>query len=402
MCAYCVRGEKMTKKINQDPSIKDSLPFQTYLQHKALKDEVRAIYNNQVDQLKLGSNECVINIDFKENVKINISSNEIGNDWFTKPSRTIFGVTVSIGNGKVLYFDIISPILTHTTPFVVAALKKVLNSAEFKALKMEKVHFWMDNTSHFRNRGLFSYFCSLKSSFSRVTWNFFVENHGKSLCDSRFGVITKAIQKYVFVMNNTIKSTSDLITCIQTCASDNVASVQIRLREDEFPLETTCLKGFVGVKAGYHFEVIIGNEGKETHQIIIQKKTADSIKYVRHHVQHVIVSHKKPKVGTDVTKKSDHTIFNFLAKKYATNDALEQEGKSKKRNNMWKDKRPNKKTKQTEPTKPTHPLLFVLRDEHTPLRYRQPDQQWQNEYRKYQYHLHQPYQAKYQYQQQQQ
>ena len=42
-------------------------------------------------------------------MKINISSNEIGNDWFTKPSRTIFGVTVSIGNGKVLYFDIISP-----------------------------------------------------------------------------------------------------------------------------------------------------------------------------------------------------------------------------------------------------------------------------------------------------
>ena len=47
-----------------------------------------------------------------------------------------------------------------------------------------------------------------------IEWNYFVENHGKSICDTHFSFVSKAIKQWSKQPGNFVKSTNHLITAI--------------------------------------------------------------------------------------------------------------------------------------------------------------------------------------------
>ncbi|KAJ5075746.1 hypothetical protein M0811_06608 [Anaeramoeba ignava] len=55
---------------------------------------------------------------------------------------------------------------------------------------VEKIFFWSDNGSHFKNKKTFHFFSDLSSQIGKVIeHNFFIACHGASICDSHFGIV---------------------------------------------------------------------------------------------------------------------------------------------------------------------------------------------------------------------
>ena len=70
---------------------------------------------------------------------------------------------------------------------------------QFTAFQFENVYFWTDGgPGHFKTFELVHYFYSLqqKKIFKQVHFNYFIEYHGKSICDSHFSVLSSIIKKY--------------------------------------------------------------------------------------------------------------------------------------------------------------------------------------------------------------
>lgn len=109
--------------------------METYKNHRIMKSQLKQIYDTSV--LNLNGGECIINIDFKQNVSVNQCSDELGHDWYGKPQRTVFGVTITYKkNGQIefFYFDVVSDVLNHISAFVITALKKFFQIHFLKVL----------------------------------------------------------------------------------------------------------------------------------------------------------------------------------------------------------------------------------------------------------------------------
>jgi hypothetical protein len=183
-------------------------------------------------------------MDFKENVPINQSPTEIGNEFFSKPQRTIFGMVLYYRNEndevKKKFFDFVSECLAHWPEFVKKCFNYFLFYCSKWNIKFNSLSVWCDNGPHFRHKILFDYFASLIKPLDTfhtlefVYLNFFVENHGKSICDVRFSVLSRFISEYT--KSNNIYSTNDLINCIKIkqeesnkFRNDPVDSVQVKI-----------------------------------------------------------------------------------------------------------------------------------------------------------------------------
>lgn len=339
MCIYCARGKLFEhasgNSFHFSESKKNEL-IKTYENHRKMKSELKEIYDTSI--LNLNGGECIINIDFKENVALNQSSDEVGYDWYNKPQRTILGITLSYLNNKKIerfYFDIISEVLNHNGAFVITALKKILSDPSFKKFKFTNLAFWMDNAPHFRNSRLFAYFASLKKNFSSITWEFFCENHGKSICDSRFGKIATYLSEYSKVPNNFIKGTYDLVNCIaQFDLKYSVQSKQILITKSDFDITYPACR-FKNVKSGYFFEVI--SFGKIIR--ILQKATRNTEKGLEKEIKLQETKESfKIKIGTNArtdTHLTDIKLFENLTKKYEQLETLKN-GEVPKRNKKRK------------------------------------------------------------------
>ena len=120
----------------------------------------------------------------------------IGSDFFSTPIRTVFGVVVIYvdfdGEKKTIkhkYFDIVSSCLSHGSYFVTSALDRVLDNEFFDNFDTLKI--WSDNAKNLKSYELASFFYNL-STKKTVSWNFFTQYHGKSICDCRFAWISSA------------------------------------------------------------------------------------------------------------------------------------------------------------------------------------------------------------------
>ena len=104
--------------------------------------------------------------------------------------------------GHVLkkYFDIFSSCLTHRSWFVIHALKKVFEHAEFQALNLKKLSLWMDGGKHFRSGELYAFLAKPPGGLD-ITWHHFCPYHGKCLCDQRFAKISSFMKQVRFVIS---------------------------------------------------------------------------------------------------------------------------------------------------------------------------------------------------------
>ena len=73
--------------------------------------------------------------------------------------------------------------------------------------------FWMDNSpNQFKTTELFVFFTEQQNT----KWDFFIENHGKNVCDTRFSQISAMLKSYkADPLNKRLESTKDVIDALR-------------------------------------------------------------------------------------------------------------------------------------------------------------------------------------------
>jgi hypothetical protein len=97
-------------------------------------------------------------MDFKANLAIGMSAEQICEQYYKQSFRQLLGIWIQYpGSDNQLFFDFISEDLTKDNVFVATALKTVLSSNEFLSLNLKKIEVWSDGARHFRNTYVISY-----------------------------------------------------------------------------------------------------------------------------------------------------------------------------------------------------------------------------------------------------
>ena len=140
-------------------------------------------------------------VDFKENLRLGGGPVECGKDYFTRQQCSVLGMAVVYQDQVskqpcVEYIDFFSDILSHDALFVTGCMSDLLHNfinLKYRNLSLKKVHFWNDTGRHFQCGELAHYLLKIVPvEFNiQVTWNFFVEHHGKSIVDGHFGVLSR-------------------------------------------------------------------------------------------------------------------------------------------------------------------------------------------------------------------
>lgn len=130
-----------------------------------------------------------------------------GRTFYSRPQRTVFGATLLYRERegqrlKAHYFDVVSAVLTHDSWITIQWLKEIFACDVWQQFKpLQQLHFWMDNgPAHFRTGVTFHYLVNHVAEDAgvskKLTINYFAENHGKSICDCHFSMISKALNEW--------------------------------------------------------------------------------------------------------------------------------------------------------------------------------------------------------------
>src|SRR6185437_8223901 len=145
-------------------------------QREALKNNINS----------LGDGEAIIVFDFKQNLKLGGSPNEVSQDFYHHSHINYLSFFVKTKSNGI-FFDFASEVLAKDAYFVIGCFKKMLRNNIFKELNIKKIYAWSDVGRHFRNGIVASFFARLKKTHDiNVVHNFFVEAHGKFICDVHF------------------------------------------------------------------------------------------------------------------------------------------------------------------------------------------------------------------------
>ena len=178
--------------------------------HRQLKTTIRATYNAQKMNLKVG--QAMIIMDFKENMKLGRGRVQTSRDFYNTPHRSVFTIAVYTRRGlsedieedrQIRYFTFVSDCLAHDTQFVFDCFRLMLAHDDFKALNIQPnkaINLWVDNApQHFRTFQMLNEFAELsKETFkhNHLRLNYFAEYHGKCVCDSHFSLLSRYYRDY--------------------------------------------------------------------------------------------------------------------------------------------------------------------------------------------------------------
>jgi hypothetical protein len=118
-------------------------PVLFYLHHCILKDLNHQYYINQPSTL--ANNECMISIDFKENIYLNRGTLEESHQYYNRTLRSVLGFLIYYKvNGKVKfhYVDYISECLSHTASIVVHCLTHLIRRYCLPK-GLHNIHLWL-------------------------------------------------------------------------------------------------------------------------------------------------------------------------------------------------------------------------------------------------------------------
>jgi hypothetical protein len=188
-------------------------------EHLKARHLQREAFNKEIESLAPGKGLLVI--DFKENVALGQSAEETSHCFYNRPQRTLFGAVLAYYNSSTSrvefrYFDVVSADLTHDAWFVRNALMCLMQSAAFRQLQLQQLSIWSDQgPNHFHNAenmGNLADLCS--AQLPQITMNFFCANHGKSMCDAHFSMVSAAIKQWTLHPAHHLHTTADLVLCL--------------------------------------------------------------------------------------------------------------------------------------------------------------------------------------------
>ena len=252
-CPHCYNGHKLKILVEIHQNCIPNICFESrieecvttaqrqnaFLFHNDRVCKQRNLFKEMKDNVQRG--EVIIVIDFKENISLNKTRISTNHNFYNKPQRTCFGAVLIYRNneGKVAnhYFDIFSSCLSHQSWFVLEIIKTKIMPKINQASSQEvnKITFWMDNAKHFRSKAMFGGLVKLSQETKIIiNWCFFGEYHGKSVCDSRFSVISRSMKEYVNSKkgDRTIETMEDVFKAIKEYeikSKTNTSSDQIEI-----------------------------------------------------------------------------------------------------------------------------------------------------------------------------
>ena len=146
---------------------------------------------------------------------------ETSYNYYDKPQRSYFSLSVYYKNEEDVlvtkFFDCISNNLSKNTWWVQEAMNFIFVLPEWQMLNISKVYFWMDNGPvHFRTYEFQHFLWSLHTTklfHFECEWNYFIEGHGKSICDTHFSKVSQALKSQS--KETEIKGSEDAINAIR-------------------------------------------------------------------------------------------------------------------------------------------------------------------------------------------
>jgi hypothetical protein len=221
LCQLCEIGhkiEKICENFAEIPEIekkKIQMKKNVVLRHKLINKETKEQFQQLMDDLQEG--QGILTIDFKENITLGRGPRELGQSWYTRERRTIFGMALFKrevdGRISKWHFNQVSDCLTHDAVFVKVALSHLFASNVWQSFNIDKLAIWCDNAPHFRNKALLAYLQDLirDKDFVEVVLCFFEAYHGKSQVDSMFGTMTTWLNEWI--KTRYLNTTQDVLDC---------------------------------------------------------------------------------------------------------------------------------------------------------------------------------------------
>jgi hypothetical protein len=164
----------------------------------------------------LPEGECIITIDFKQNIKIRYAV-EVNQDFYQVMERSVFGVLVSFKSGGVVthkFVDYVSANTNHDTVAAVDCLSLLFSSDWFREQRFSKLGVWADCGGSFRSFAFVHFILIqlvVENHFKSTEVNFFCEYHGKSEVDGHFSRLSVSHEQMTRYPGPPIESTNDLI-----------------------------------------------------------------------------------------------------------------------------------------------------------------------------------------------
>jgi len=345
LCGICKEGKLLENRLKnleakehcssgEAQEIKELLSsVSLFHEHRELEKQIRTQYNNQKQNLKQGN--AMIVMDFKENVTLGKGQQETNRDFYNTPQRSILCIAViyrphNDAPVRIKYFDFVSECLTHDTTYVKESLEILFASSEWKSLRITgDISFWMDNgPQHFRTFEFLSVFVDLSKRFvkssQKLTLNYFVEYHGKCICDSHFSLLSRYYRDYSQFneFKNPIYTTKQFIHLLETAIaktnrsatrSQQIPELQVKFfhyKRDRNPVSISqvCAPGFGSY---YHFALNrdytrLESKLHSLHQTIHSYKIS---------VKEKLVSKKPVKLGWADSKAKPQTMNTIERKK---------------------------------------------------------------------------------------
>lgn len=223
LCQMCEIGHKLTKISEQSslsPNEKKKIleKLNIVRRHHESNKYIKGEHAKQLQTLPLGA--AMLTMDFKENITLGSGPRELGQSWYTRERRTIFGMALNKkeadGSISKWHFNIVSDCLAHDAIFVKQALTHLFATKLWDSFKIEHLYLWCDNAPHFRNTILLAYLLDLvkQKEFQTIKLCFFEAYHGKSEVDGMFGTMTNWVANWK--KTQYINTTADLLQCFQT------------------------------------------------------------------------------------------------------------------------------------------------------------------------------------------
>jgi hypothetical protein len=115
-------------------------------------------------------------------------------------------------------YNYLSECRKHDTKFTTQTMKMVADEYEMKSIS--KLNLFCDVGPHFYNKYiLYQIFCIPLFAEKKVTLTFFAEHHGKSTCDSAFGVLSRAVKERLPLPQ--VQSCADLVQFFNNIKKEN-------------------------------------------------------------------------------------------------------------------------------------------------------------------------------------
>jgi len=202
VCPKCKLLKALLRKTSN--SEEEKVLIKPLLKHRESANVQREKFKGELEQLECHQTRGIVVIDFKENFRFWKSKEQDADSFRNNLTSTIFNASVFVfrnGSLQAHNWTFCSDNLTHDSFFVKHALNQAFETDEFKALGIHSISFWMDGGPHFRSHEINFVFSDFYRSkrFKEVSWNHFVEYHGKNYCDVHFSVVAH-ILKVIFAL----------------------------------------------------------------------------------------------------------------------------------------------------------------------------------------------------------